>query len=342
MRRYRAARRCGKRRAMRIGPLALLILALIPAAFLHAPKPPPSVKQIVRRVDLMPAIRAAGDPGGFGPFELVGAWQLTSTHSDFGNFSALVREPDGMLIALGDRGGIMRFSPPDRPGRCFAHIGKLTSGDTRKGWVDTDAESAALDPVSGRLLVGYEDAPAMFEYPPDRAMPERISLPALREWSNNQGPEAMTQLADGRTIVLGEVYSRWLDRRVHPGLIFPGKPRNQENPERFEIMMPDGFRPTELAQLPDGRMLVLGRTFSASGFSSTIAAFDPTEIRAGTMLKPRLIATINRPNIRENYEGMISFREADGSIAVWLISDSNKMAWAQRTLLLKLRLKPRA
>ena len=44
---------------------------------------------------------------------------------------------------------------------------------------------------------------------------------------------------------------------------------------------------------------------------------------------------------RENYEGMTAFRDADGSTVIWLISDSNHMVWAQRTLLLKLRLKPK-
>jgi hypothetical protein len=329
---------------MRIMRLAVLILALIPAAFLHAPSPRLSVEQIVRRVDLMPEIRAAGRTAGragdLGPFELVGAWRLTSKHRNFGNYSALVHDRAGMLIAVSDRGGIMRFSPPDRPGRWFAHIGKLLAGDRRKRPLPYDAESAALDPVSGRLLVGYEDAPAMFDYPADRATPTRISLPVLREWPGNQGPEAMTTLADGRTIVLGEVYSRWFDRRAHPGLLFPGKPRDRENPARFEIMMPEGFRPTELAQLPDGRVLVLGRSLSARGFSSTISAFDPSEVRVGKMLTPRLIARITRPDLHENYEGMTSVRDADGSIAIWLISDSNKMAWAQRTLLLKLRPKP--
>ncbi|WP_295529700.1 esterase-like activity of phytase family protein [Novosphingobium sp. Chol11] len=329
---------------MRILPLAVLILALIPAVFLHAPPPPQSEQQIVRRVDLMPSLaasgRAAGDSGELGAFELAGAWKLTSPHRKFGNFSALVHDRAGMLIALGDRGGIMRFSPPDRPGRWFARIGLLVAGDPRKRSLAYDAEAAVADPASGRLLVGYEDRPALFDYPADGAIPRRISVPVLREWPGNQGPEAMTTLADGRTIILGEVYSRWFDRRIHPGLIFPGKPRDQENPARFEIAMPAGFRPTELAQMPDGRVLVLGRSLLAHGFSSTISVFDPGELRAGKMLMPRLIAKIARHGLRENFEGMTSVRDADGSIAVWLISDSNKMVLAQRTLLLKLRLKP--
>jgi hypothetical protein len=297
-------------------------------------------------MDLMPAIRAAGgtagQTGNLGPFELAGAWQLASMHNDFGNFSALVHDREGMLIALGDKGGIMRFPPPDRPETWFARIGKLASGIRRKRLLTADAESAALDPASGRMLVGYEGAAAMFDYPANRALPARIPLPVLLEWPDNQGPEAMTRLADGRTIVLGEVYFGWFDRRAHLGLLFPGQPKPNENPARFEIVMPDGHRPTDVAQMPDGRVLVLGRTLSARGFSTTISMFDPAEIRAGTLLTPRLFAKISDARIRENYEGMTAMRDSDGSTAVWLISDSNEMVWAQRTLLLKLRLKPGA
>jgi hypothetical protein len=325
---------------MRIVRLAVLIFALIPAAFLHAPKPLPSVVQMVRRADLLPAIRVARSASELGPFELVGAWHLTSEHKNFGNFSALVRDRAGSMIALGDRGGIMKFSPPDRPGRWRTQIGKLLSGDRSQRSLAYDAEAATLDPASGRLLVSYEGGAAMFDYPADLSRPTPIPLPVLLEWPDNQGPEAMTRLADGRTIILGEVYARWFNRRTHGGLLFRGKPRPFENPARFEIEMPEGLRPSELTQLPDGRVLVLGRTLSLQGFRTTISVFDPAEIRAGNKIMPRLLATISKPSIRENYEGMTAFRDADGSTVVWLISDSNHMVWAQRTILLKLRLKP--
>ncbi len=327
---------------MRIVRLAVLIAALIPAAFLYAPKPPASFDQAVRRVNLAPVLRDADVGGDLGPFTLAGAWQLESKHANFGNFSALVHDRSGLLIALGDKGGIMRFTPPDRPDRWYSRIGRLVSGLRRNRLITADAESAALDPASGRMLVAYEGEPAMFDYPLKRTLPMQIPLPVLREWPDNQGPEAMTRLADGRTIVLGEVYSGWFDRRTHPGLLFAGQPQPGENPARFEIVMPEGYRPVDLAQMPDGRVLVLGRTLSARGFRTTIALFDPAQLRAGARLTTRLIATIGDERIRENYEGMTAMRDADGGTAVWLISDSNEMVWAQRTLLLKLRLKPGA
>ena len=58
------------------------------------------------------------------------------------------------------------------------------------------------------------------------------------------------------------------------------------------------------------------------------------------MITPQVLARIDDPRIRENYEGMTVTREKDGSQAIWLISDSNEMVWAQRTLLLKLRIGP--
>jgi len=65
---------------------------------------------------------------------------------------------------------------------------------------------------------------------------------------------------------------------------------------------------------------------------------DPAAIRPGAQVAPRPIAWIGDPRIRDNYEGMVATPEADGSTAIWLISDSNEMVWLQRTLLLKLRL----
>mgnify|MGYP007046717658 CR=1 FL=1 len=71
-----------------------------------------------------------------------------------------------------------------------------------------------------------------------------------------------------------------------------------------------------------------------------IAIFAPGDIRPGTVIMPQVIARIDDPRIRENYEGMTVTREADGSQMVWLISDSNEMVLMQRTLLLKLRIGP--
>lgn len=78
------------------------------------------------------------------------------------------------------------------------------------------------------------------------------------------------------------------------------------------------------------------------GFRSVIAVFAQKDVRPGAVITPKVIARIDDPRIRDNYEGMTVTREPDGSRLVWLISDSNEMVWAQRTLLLKLRIGPEA
>ena len=102
--------------------------------------------------------------------------------------------------------------------------------------------------------------------------------------------------------------------------------------------MPEGYRPVELAQMPDGRLLILGRKFTLDGFRTVVTMVDdPRAIRSGASVVARPIAWLTDSRLRDNYEGMVATAEPDGGTAVWLISDNNQMAWLQRTLLLKLR-----
>ncbi len=322
---------------MRAFKLALLILALLPTIWLRETPPPPPRNPAIRLVDLMPALR--GDLPQTGGLQLMGAWQIVGQSRTLGTLSGLAQTATG-FVAVGDRGGVLNFSRPDMPGRWTARPDRLVHLDWQKYHYPTDAESVFVEPVSGALFVGYEDAAMLERFSPDFTRRQRIPLPALAEWPENQGPEAMTRLTDGRTVIVGESYSHWLDRTRHPGLIFRGIPRPFEAPARFELVMPAGYRPTELAQMPDGRLLVLGRHFNFASFASVVAIFAPQEVQPGGTVTPRVIAHINDPRIRDNYEGMTVTREADGSQIVWLVSDSNEMAWAQRTLLLKLRIGP--
>lgn len=322
---------------MRALKLALLILALVPAIWLRAPKPMPARDQTVHLVDLMPLLRSQLPRTG--ALRLEGAWQLNGRSRTLGTLSALAQSGNG-FVAVGDRGGVLRFTRPDRPGPWVTRLDRLVHLDWRRYRYPTDAESILVEPGSGDLVVGYEDAPMLERFSADLAQHRPIPLPVLAEWPENQGAEAMTRLEDGRTVLIGETYARWLDRTRHPGLIFPGTPRPFESPARFELIMPPGYRPSDLAQAPDGRLFVLGRHFSVVGFRSVIAVFAPDDLRGGGAITPQVIARIDDPRIRDNYEGMTVTREADGSQMVWLVSDSNEMVWAQRTLLLKLRIGP--
>lgn len=336
---------------MRVFALILMILALVPTVYLRAPKPAPPSGQPMVFEDLMPALRRAGPLPAAGPLTLTGAWQLHGGFPQSATLSGLAQAGAGM-VAVGDRGAVLWFTRPDRPKPDQALAGpmrlaKLINRDWRRHRHPTDAESVAgisgtdlqgTDVLgTGDLLVGYEDPPALLRFSRDLMLRARTPLPELVERTLNRGPEAMTVLADRRTVVIGESHARWFDRTTHTGLIFPGLPSPDETAQSFTVHMPPGVRPCELAQMPDGRLLVLGRSFSLAGFRSFIGVIAPADIRAGATITPNMLARIDDPRIRDNYEGMTVTREPDGSAALWLLSDSNQMVWAQRTLLLKLR-----
>ena len=322
---------------MRAFKLALLIIALLPVTWLRRTQPLPPRDPAIHVADLMPTLR--GSLPRTGALRLEGAWQILGRSRLLGTLSGLAQTGEG-LVAVGDRGWILWFARPDRPGPWHARASYLVKLNWNKLHFATDAEAVMVDPASGDLVVAYEDAPKLERYSPDITRRSLIPLPVLAEWPENKGAEAIARLADGRTVIVGESYLHRFDRTRHPALIFPGMPRSFEAPQRFEIVLPGGYRPCELTQLPDGRLLVLGRHFSLLGFRSVIAIFAPQDVHAGAVITPEVIARIDDPRIRDNYEGMTATREADGSQMIWLISDSNEMVRLQRTLLLKLRIGP--
>lgn len=320
---------------------AVLLAALAMATVIpHAVPPLRDPPMPVWRSDLLPGLQRAPVVDGLGPFTLAGAWHLHSPSRRFGNYSALGTLPDGTFVALSDRSTVLTFTRPDRPGPWYARVTVVAAPHDEADYSWGDGEALIVLPGRGDLLMIDEGTPELFTYSAGLRRLAKLTIPALDEWSQNQGPEASALLADGRTVMVQEGYARRMDRAVHGGFIFAGVPRDHEQPRRFQLAMPAGFRPTELARLPDGRLLVLGRKFTLAGFRSLIGVVNPAAIRPGALVDVRVVAHLADSRLRDNYEGMTVTPEADGRLAVWLISDSNDMVLLQRTLLLKLVLDP--
>jgi hypothetical protein len=106
----------------------------------------------------------------------------------------------------------------------------------------------------------------------------------------------------------------------------------------FTFAGPPGFRPTDAALLPDGRVLVLMRQLvwpMPARFGAKLALLDPDAISAGGQVEATWLAELDDPWPLDNYEGLALEPDADGTITAWLISDGNN-AVTQRTLLLRL------
>ena len=325
----------------RLTLILALAAALFAATFWRGPADAPSTEQRVEFADLMPQLRA--EPPKLGGAALTGAWQLSSSNDAFGGYSALGKLADGRFLAVSDRNSILIFPPPT-PGNTAPPvvIRPLFSGDPRKEKQELDAEALTVDPASGAIWMAFEDAKSFWTFAPDLSQPKRIAAPVLLNWPGNAGPEAMTRLANGRFVMMIEARESELAGSRHPALLYAAAPRPNQQPMRFTVQMPAGFRPTDAAPLPDGRALVLGRDWGLGGFESVIGIADLGSVTASSTVTVREIARIADRRISDNYEGMMVEPNKSGGLTIWLISDNNQSFWLQRNLLLRLKLAPSA
>ncbi len=272
-----------------------------------------------------------------GALTLKGAWELTSPTRNFGGFSAL--DVDGNRItALSDAGTVVRF----RFGR-FGHASDASLVRVPKGCgdvlrkTDNDTESLTHDPARGHWWIGFEWRNAVCRTRGDFKIGEAaLAPPAMSQWSQRQGPETMVRLRDGRFLVIAEDSLR--GGSVSPVVLFDRDPTDPAAvATTFGYRPPAGFKPTDAAELPDGRILVLNRRFALwSLFTSELVLLDAIPAKPGGVLKGRRIAHFAAPVIADNFEGL-SVTVENGRPMIWIISDDNFMRW-QRTLLLKFAL----
>ena len=306
-----------------------VVAGLAPGTWLRSPRPPADTRQVVS----FDALRVP--QVDLGPLEAAGAWVLDSPNDAFGSYSALVALGDGSLLAASDKGSMMRFSPPGarpRPVR-IGHFGF----DGRLPKNQLDIESLTRDPASGRLWLGLEGDNRIERFDAGFRAATTVRPEAMRDWPGNEGAEAMVRLADGRFIVIAEGTHRW-DGEV-PGLLFPTDPVTGAEPVAFRFVPPAGYLPVDIAQLSDGRVLILLRDVVwglPPGFSGKLLLADPATIRAGEAWPTEHLADLGAPLPSDNYEGLAVEPDGSGGTVLWLISDDND-SFAQRTLLLKLR-----
>jgi hypothetical protein len=306
--------------------LALLVLGLSPGTWLRTTIPVQRSTQLT--ITPVTVERPRDWPAGF---TIEGAWELDSPDLMFGGNSALLHLGEGRAIAFSDRGDSLAFTLPGhgKPAHRFAEV----AFDRDLDGSHTDVEAATLDRASGTFWLAYEHSHAIGRFRRGPQSPPQMRRPApMRDWPDNSGAEAMVRLEDGRFLLLRE--SNGI------GLLFAGDPVERGPVESFAVDYPAGFRPTDAAQLPDGRVLMLLRRVGKAWppFRSRLAIADPARIGREQRWRVRSLLALDGPLPHENYEAMAIEPDGD-SLIVWLMSDDN-LAVIQRTLLIKLRWQP--
>lgn len=278
-----------------------------------------------------------------GALRYLGGVSLHSRDPAFGGLSAMQVVGDRFTL-VSDGGNVVRFRMgPDFTPReaSFADIGEGPG----TGWEkrDRDVESLTHDPVTGRIWLGFERANAIWRYDASLIRAQRHAAPpAMADWSANGGAESMARLRDGRFLVISESArpKGVLAKTGRIALMFAGDPT--EAPHRgfrFTYVPPAGFDPSDVAELPDGRLLVLTRQFSIPDlFTAKLVIVDPRAIRAGAAVSGREIAHFASPLLHDNFEALAVTQEG-GDTIIWMASDDNQQVW-ERSFLLKFRLEP--
>lgn len=281
-----------------------------------------------------------------------------------GNLSALALDPDGSLAALSDRSSLFRLDA-----KTLAPTSVVALAD-EKG-APLDSEGLVVD-RDGTRLVTSETEPSVRRYGADGRLLDRLPVPPALlvapagRATANQTFEGLTLLPGGRTLLASMEYAIAADTA---GVVrFQTWTRTAGG--RFRLAAQYAYRTDaglgvpEVQGLPDGRLLVLERGFTA-GVGNTVRLYlaDPRHATdtAGipsltgqdgvrpvgkTLLTdivtcPSLGATAKQPQpspLLDNIEGMVVTGRARGRLKVLLVSDDNQNA-TQTTRLYRLRVR---
>ncbi len=319
------------------GMRRLLLLLAVPLLATFAPasliSEPASPTRPTVWAEPVPLRTDAPGERRIGRLTFLGGWWLRGSHPDWGGISAM-RVADGAVTAVNDNGVVLRFAVPTRAGPLPIEALPLQEAP---GLSKKQRDSEALVIRGDQAWVSFERANAIYRYRlPHWRREASAQPPALRKWPVNSGGEAMLQLRDGRFLIFSE------DRRRPDGstevVLFEGDPAVEST--RTTLLgyrAPVGYRITEAAQLPDGRLLFLNRRVSLmNGITAKLTIADPAPLFAGKVLSGREIAAFAPPVTTDNYEAL-SIAEEGGRPIIWMASDDNFIQ-LERTLLMKFTL----
>lgn len=302
----------------------------------RADEPDPRVPFAIESVALFPDAPARRQ---LGALEFLRGYRLVSADPAFGGYSSLATDGHRFTL-LSDGGQGIRFSL-DAMGRLTDQSAFVLPDGPGSGWEksDRDSESMTIDPATGRAWVGFETSNEIWRYAPGLAQAEAHSAPpAMADWPRNRGAESMMRLRDGRFVVIGESDS-WPGKPGRAGIVFTGDPT--QHPRRgfaFSYVAPENFKPTDIAELPDGRWIAVNRRIELlAGFTAAITIIDSASVRPGSIVHGREIARFKAPAQHDNFEGIAVVREG-GATHLWIVADDNQTRPLQQSLLLEFRL----
>jgi hypothetical protein len=325
-----------RRRLVRAGLLVVAGLFLGTHAPPHLFKPTPASTPAVVTFDPIPLDQDNPRRTRLGELSYLQGWSLASDNRRFGGISAM-HVVGRNVLAISDSGWTIRFPLPSRGGKVRAMIATLPDGPGSP-FVKHDRDSEAMAIAGDRAWLAFERRNAVWRYELPGWRSQAHSRPkALSRWRDNSGSEGLVRLPGGRFLVFAERREEDGTSAVAAFIGDPAVPGTRSVMLRYRP--PAGYRLTDAAVLPDGRLLILNRRFSLwDGFTARLVVAKVPALEAGAVISGRELADLRLPLAVDNMEALSITRE-NGRTIVWIASDDNYNP-LQRTLLLKFALVP--
>lgn len=300
----------------------------------------------------VPLDRGRPEKAAVGPLRFLGGLEIAGGEQ-VGGLSGLWVDPEGgRFVAVGDTGlvvdGRLRT---DAAGRLTGVAGvrarplPVEEGISRRKR-RTDAEDLARL-ADGSWLVSLERDHRILRYSAGDRGPEGTPTPiplppGMEDAPENSGLEALTRLPDGRLLAIEEggddgrqERRAWVSGMGSPGMAVP---RGAADWQPLTYRAAPRYRPTGVAPLADGGVLVLERRVSLlGGWSSRLVRVAPRQLTAGAVIEGEELARLESPLVNDNFEGIATRPGPAGETLVYLISDDN-FSSLQRTYLLQFAL----
>ncbi|KAA0582346.1 esterase-like activity of phytase family protein [Azospirillum sp. B21] len=295
----------------------------------------------------VPLDRGRPEKAAVGPLRFLGGLEIVGGDR-VGGLSGLWIDPAGeRFVAVGDTGLVVDGRLwTDAAGR-LAGVAEVRARplpveegvSRRKRRTDAEDLTRLTD---GSWLVSLERDHRILRYSAGDHGPEGTPTPIplppeAEDGPENGGLEALTRLPDGRLLVLEEGEDDGRQER-RAWIADMAVPRSAADWQPLTYRAAPRYRPTGIAPLPDGGVLVLERRVSLlGGWSSRLVRVAPQQLMAGAVIEGEELARLESPLVNDNFEGIATRPGPAGETLVYLISDDN-FSSLQRTYLLQFAL----
>ena len=309
-------------------------------------------------VDAIPIALAPQSPtiDHIGPLAYRGGLYLHTRNPAFGGLSGLLISEDGSrMLAVSDNGTWWTAKLDYREGRLTGLSGGVrmshmlgANGAPLQGKGEADSESLTAAggtsaTLAGPFYVGFERDHRICLYPNPftldwmseaKALPTCLDLPPdVLDQPSNGGLESVTALDSETLLAFSEEKTDKNGNIV--GWLIPAHNPKASGYGALALVPSKDFKPSDVAVLPDGDVIVLERAFSFDkGAAMQLRRIKRSDIKPGAKLDGVVLARLDVTYSIDNMEGVAVRKDATtGETLIYLISDNN-FNGLQRTVLL--------